>query len=456
LKDSVYGRQFDVVVAGGGVSGVAAAVAAARCGADVLVIEQAGFLGGTLTSCGVGPMMAFHAGEKQVVLGFMQEVVDELQARGHSPGHVLDTKQYVQTVTPFNVEGLKVVLDDLLTTAGVTLLFHTFIGAVAREGERLTGITVCNKDGLNIINAKVFIDATGDGDIAAWAGLDMTKGRLSDGAMQPLTMKMKYCNVDTKVLKDHVLNNLEDFPHMQKHAELLRQDIPIDLEGFIAEVAAAKAAGELDIARENILMFGTDREGEYILNTTRIIEHDATCAMSLCDAERIGRKQCVQLDRFMKKYVPGFENAMLQLTGPSIGVRSSRQLVGRYTITAEDILACKEFDSVIAHSGYPIDIHNPKGEGTASTFLTEKGSYYDIPYEVMICEPIANLIVTGRCCSATFEAQASLRLTPIVGAMGQAAGIAAAMAAGKDGDARSVDVSKVQDILKKQGAYLRK
>lgn len=454
MTNSIYDRQFDVVVAGGGVSGCAAAVAAARCGADVLVVEQSGYLGGTLTSCGVGPMMTFHAGDKQIIRGFMQEVVGALIKRGYSPGHVPDTKQYTDTVTPFNAEGLKLVLDELLTGAGATPLFHTFTGAVVREDNRITGLTVCNKDGLNLLKAKVVIDATGDGDIAAWAGAAMTVGRPEDGAAQPMTMKMKYCNVDTKALKAHVLTNLKDFPQMREHAELLRRDIPMDLEGFSGEVAQAKAAGELEIARENILMFSTDREGEYILNTTRIIEHDATNAASLSDAELIGRRQCNQLDRFLRKHVPGFKNALLEFTGPSVGVRGSRQLAGRYTLTAEDILACRHFDSVIAYSGYPIDIHNPKGEGTTSTFLSKRGSYYSIPFEIMVCEEIANLVVTGRCCSATFEAQASLRLTPSAGAMGQAAGIAAAQAAATGCDVGSVDVAAVQAMLKEQGAYL--
>lgn len=451
---SLYNRVYDILVAGGGVSGSAAAIAAARAGASVIVVEQNGYLGGTLTVCGVGPMMTFHAGEKQVIGGIMQEIVEALVNRGYSPGHVPDTKQYTDTVTPFNAEGLKLVLDDLLTEAGATLLFHSFIGAVTREGGRITGVTVCNKDGLNTLRAKAFIDATGDGDIAAWSGAAMAKGRPGDGAAQPMTMKMKYLGVSTERLKGHVLANLEDFPFMKPHESLLRQDIPMDLEGFDAEVKAAKASGELDMARENILMFATDREGEYILNTTRIIYHDATSAESLSKAELLGRKQCFQLDRFVRKRIPGFENAQLEFTGPSVGVRGSRQLAGRYTLTAEDILSRKRFKSVIAHSGYPIDIHNPKGEGTATTFLNERGGYYDIPYEVMFCDEIENLLVTGRCCSATFEAQASLRVTPSAGAMGQAAGAAAAQAVSKTGDVRNVDVQELQKALRRQGAYI--
>lgn len=454
MSVSIYEREYDVVVAGGGVSGSAAAVSAARSGASVLVLEQSGYLGGTLTGCGVGPMMSFHAGEKQVIRGFMQELVDQLVTRGYSPGHVPDAKQYTDTITPFDAEGLKLVLDDILTCAGCDILFHTFAGAVGREGDAVTGITVCNKDGLNTVRGKVYIDATGDGDIAAWAGAPMTKGRPEDGASQPMTMKMKFCNVDIKALKAYVLENIDDFPHMKPHAELFEQDIPLSLEGFDRQVAEAKAKGELSIARENILLFGTARNGECIINTTRIIGQDATDAASLSEAEIIGRKQCAELERFMHSHIPGFGNAILEFTGPSIGVRGSRQLSGLYTLTAEDIIERKRFGSVIAHSGYPIDIHNPKGEGTASTFMNERGTYYNIPYEIMICKELRNLMVVGRCVSASFEAQASIRVTPSAGAIGQAGGIAAANAANTGGDVRGINIKALQEALKKQGAYI--
>lgn len=450
----LYKTEYDVVVSGGGVSGCAAAVSAARLGAKVILIEQNAFLGGTLTACGVGPMMTFHAGEKQVIKGFMQEVVDKLVNLNYSPGHVPDTKQYTDTVTPFASEGLKLVLDEMLVDSGCTVLYHTFTGAVSADNGKINNITVCNKDGINTITGKVFIDATGDGDIAAWSGAPMTKGRPEDGASQPMTLKMKYCGVDTAKLKKHVLDNISDFPAMEEHKELFKQDIPIDLEGFNKEVSEAKKAGELSIARENILLFGTNNDGEYIINTTRVIDHDSTDALSLSKAEIAGRKQCAELDRFLRKNVPGFEKAILEFTGPSIGVRSSRQLKGIYTLKAEDILNCREFNSVICHSGYPIDIHNPKGEGTSSTFLRKRGSYYSIPYEIMVCEEIKNLIVTGRCVSATFEAQASVRLTPSCGSMGQAAGVAAAQATAKDIHVKDINVSEMQNNLINQGAYL--
>ncbi len=449
-----YGRDYDVLVAGGGVSGAVAATAAARNGAKVAVIEQYGCLGGTLTSCGVGPMMTFHAGDKQVIKGLMQEIVDRLMAKGGSPGHILDTKQYVRTVTPFDAETLKLVLDEMLGEAGAAVLFHTFIGAVELAGDRVTGLTVCNKDGLNRVKAKVYLDATGDGDLAAWAGAPMTKGRPADGAAQPMTMKMKFYNVDTGRLKKHVLDHIDAFPTLKPHVDLLKLDSPLVLEGFDREFKLAREAGEISGCRENVLLFGTGREGEYILNTTRIIGHDATDAASLSHAETMGRRQCAELAAFLRRHVPGFDRAQLEYTGPAIGVRGSRQLVGRYTLTADDILKRKRFPGVVAHSGYPIDIHNPSGAGTTTLFSGALGHYYDIPYEVMTAERPVNLLVTGRAVSASFEAQAAIRTTPTVGALGQAAGIAAALAAAGDGDVRAVSVTRLQETLKKQGAYL--
>ena len=184
------------------------------------------------------------------------------------------------------------------------------------------------------------------------------------------------------------------------------------------------------------------------MNTTRIIDHDAVNAASLSDAEVTGRRQCRQLDRFLRRHVPGFQNAVLEFTGPRVGVRGSRQLSGKYTLTAEDILERRSFDSVIAHSAYPIDIHNPKGVGTDSRFLSEKGTYYSIPYETL------NLLAAGRCISASFEAQAAIRTTPTAGALGHAAGVAAALAAKGDGDVSKVSRNELQKRLKEQGAYL--
>ena len=447
-------KKFDVVVAGGGVSGAAAAIAAAREGADTLLLEQEGYLGGSLTGCGVGPMMTFFAGEKQVIAGVMQEIVDELVRRGCSRGHVRDTTQYVSYNTPFSAEGLKLVLDEMTADAGCRVLFHTAVGGAERSGKTLKSLTVCNKDGLNPVTGSVFIDATGDADVAALAGASFTKGRPSDGAAQPMTMNMKYCGVDSEALRAYVLAHPEEFEQLRDHGDLVRSGEPLAVVGFDRTFRRAKAGGEVEIPREDLQLFETDRPGEYIVNTTRILDHDGTSAESLSDAERVGRRQCAQLDAFLRGHVPGFEKAILEFTGPSVGVRSSRQFSGCVTLTAEDILSRRRFSSVIAHSGYPIDIHNPKGEGTDSTFLSEPGAYYSIPYEILFCDEIDNLLVAGRCVSASFEAQAAIRTAPTSGAMGQACGIAAAMATRDGCSVGQVNVSELQRELRFRGAFL--
>ena len=401
-------------------------------------------------------MMTFFAGEQQVIRGIMQEIVDRLVEKGYSGGHIEDTTRYVRYITPFDAEGLKLVLDEMTAEAGCEVLLHTMIGSVERKGSRIEGLTVCNKDGIHRLNGKVYIDATGDGDIAAWAGEEMIKGRPEDGAAQPMTMKMKFCNVATGRLKEYIKQHLDDFPRLRDNLDLVDQEKPLAVAGFDSIFAAAKRSGELSIPREDILMFETWRPGEFIINTTRILGCDATDAADLSAAEREGRRQCEELARFMKQHVPGFEEAILESTGPSVGIRGSRQLRGAYVLTAEDIIGGRVFASAIAHSGYPIDIHSPDGEGTKTHYIGASGgrTYYDIPYEIMVPKEIENLLVTGRCVSASFEAQASVRLTPSAGAMGQAAGCAAAMVSAGTGSVKAVDIPALQKLLKEHGAYL--
>ena len=205
-------------------------------------------------------------------------------------------------------------------------------------------------------------------------------------------------------------------------------------------------------------MFETDKRGEFIVNTTRVTGEDGRTSESVSRAERKGRDQCRELDIFLRKYVPGFENALLEFTGPAIGIRDSRRLCGAYTLSAADVIQGKLFDTRIALASYPIDIHNPDGAGTDSIFKMGENGYYSIPYEVMFCREIDNLLVTGRCVSATFEAQAAIRTTPTTSAMGQAAGTAAAISleleGRKKGQVGAVNRERLQGELKKSGAIL--
>lgn len=325
--------KYDLVVVGGGISGSIAAIAAARMGVDTLLIEQYGFLGGSLTANGVGPMMTFHAGDEQVVQGITGEMIDRLVKKGKSPGHIFDTTGYTYSVTPFDAEAMKHELEIMLLEAGGKILYHTMLAAVTTQDDKIISITVCNKDGLSEIYGDLFIDATGDGDLASRAGVPYQQGRKKDGQNQPMTMNLKMGNVD--------------------------------------------------IAR----------------------------------------------------------------------VRSSRQIEGVYTLTAEDLLECRQFEDTIAHGGYPIDIHSPDGEGTFSQHL-EWGDIYSIPYRTLINDHIKNIITVGRCISVTFEAQAAIRVSPIAGAVGHAGGAAAALAIKDKKLPAEIDIKKLQNAIREQGGYL--
>lgn len=448
-------EKFELIVVGGGVSGTSAAVAAARHGIKTLLIEQNGYLGGTLTGCGVGPMMTFFAGEKQIIQGIMQEIVIRMQAKGFSCGHTKDTTGYISYLTPFSAEGLKLVLDEMVQEAGCTVLFHTFAGGVYGDKKHLRTITVCNKKGLTEIAADYFIDATADGDLIRFLGMPVHKGREKDGKMQPLTMMMKVRGVDTGKLRKYIRSHLEDFPRLQAHTDLLDGRYPLAVAGFLSAVEKGRREGRFSIPREDILLFETDCSGEFILNTSRIPDHDATDAISLSKAEIEGRKQCRQLFSFLKNEIPGFTDMEIVQTGPSVGVRESVQIIGKYTLTKEDVIERKKFASAIAHADYPIDIHSPDGLTSDTTYAVDvKRRYYDIPYEIMVPKSVENLLVTGRCASMTFEAQAALRVSPIVGAMGQAAGTAIALAVKEQVPVGNIDVKNLQKVLVGDEAYL--
>ncbi|WP_461218093.1 FAD-dependent oxidoreductase [Lapidilactobacillus salsurivasis] len=461
--------RYDVVVVGGGMSGVCAAIAAARNGAKTLIIDQNGYFGGSLTAMGVGPMMTFFAGEKQVIKGIGQEIVSNLVEQNFSPGHVLDTTNYISYVTPFDAEGLKLVLDQMIVAADVDVLFHTYLIDAERTDRQTTTIFISNKDGVRRVVADYYIDATGDADLATASGVNFQLGRESDNASQPMTMNLKVYDVDSAELRHAVLADPERFPRLNRDLDVMRKVPFLSFDGFQEEFNAAKARGEISIPREDVLFFETNNPGEFIMNTTRIIDENGVDARSLTHAEMIGRQQCNELYHFLVKYIPGFEHAKIAFSGPSVGVRGSRQIRGVYTLTGSDVLSSKPFKSTIAHNGYPIDIHNPKGEGTSSvhsklkTEMTDDhfdrsvmDNYYQIPYEILLPREVDNLLVTGRCVSATFEAQAAIRTTPTMTALGQAAGTAAAQAWHHGQSVQKVDVAVLQDTLISQGSYIEK
>lgn len=448
---------YDVIVVGGGVSGSHAAIASAKTGAKTLLIEQFGFLGGSLTAMGVGPMMTFHnKSGRQLVFGSPNDMVNRLIEKGASPGHILDSTGYCSTVTPFDAEMLKVTLEDMVVEAGAEILYHTRLIDIAQDGNKIKSVFIHNKGGIQEIPAKIFIDASGDSEMVKLSGVPFTEGRPGDGKSQPMTTNIKVGNVDTKKLREYMINNWDQFDadeRAEDKAEVLKRTKRISTWGFYDLWNAAKAKGEVTIPRDNVLFFETNTEGEFIFNTSRVLGFNPVNPFDLSKAETLGRKQCVEIYKFLKKYAPGFENATFVSTAPHIGVRESRHPLAKKVLVSDDLVNEVRFKEVIAVGGYPIDIHSPDGGNTDSVHLNAEGAYY-IPKDSLLVNEVENLVLSGRAIGADHHASAAVRVTPIAMAIGQGAGTLAALSVLNNVSPEELDYSKLEAKLKEHGAYL--
>lgn len=443
--------SYDVAVIGGGPAGAIAAIASARCGAKTLLVEQNGFLGGMLTMAGTGPMMTFHAGEKQVVFGIPEELVQRLEAQGFSNGHMKDAVGFCGSTTAFDSEGLKLTLEDMALESGVTLLYHTVFLDCKTENGAIQSARLFSKGTFLELESRVFVDASADADLATSAGIPSVYGRESDHLAQPMTMNCRVYGVDRERLAEFVTSHPDD---MYAFTPKNLKDYPrYGISGAYSLVLKGKENGDFNVDRDMVLCFETNNPGEYIVNMTRVTHHSAVDPFELTDAEIQGRKQAHETVHFLQKYVPGFENCVLMTTGPHIGIRESRKIDGVYKLTGDDLINNVMFKDAIAMGGYPIDIHSPDGESMYHKFL-KKDSWYSIPYRSLITNQISNLIVTGRCLSATHEACAAVRLTPILMAISQGAGTAAAQAAADGAAVNQIDTGKLRGTLKDNGAFL--
>lgn len=435
-EGAVSARHWDVVVIGGGPGGVPAAVAAARNGARVLLVERYGFLGGMATAALVLPYMKYSAGGNIIVRGLFEEFLDLLEEQGGVKRFLPTEERMIRLNTfptdledraHFDDESMKRVLDRFVLDAGVDLLLHASAVGVLKDGDRIEAVRVFHKGGIEDLSANVFVDSTGDGDIAAWGGANIEIGREQDQGCQPMTTSFRMANVAIDRIPDgKEINRLFD---------------------------AAKKRGEIDNPRENVLKFFTAHPDVMHFNSTRVIGKTALDGWSMTEAEIEGRRQVDELARFLTKRVAGFENAYLMKTGAQIGIRESRRVMGRCVLTADDVIEGRKFDDGIACGSYAIDIHNPSGTGTKMIYLDE-GIYYHIPYRSLVPLGIGNLIVASRCISATHEAHSSLRVMPTVWGIGHAGGIAAALSVKHDLPPEKVDPAELRSLLKKQGAYL--
>lgn len=342
----------------------------------------------------------------------------------------------------------------MLIEAGGNILYHSFVSDVTLKDNRITDVTISGKSGSKKFSAKIFIDASGDADISRFAGLDTILGRPEDGKCQPTTLNMKLYNVDTQKVRKYIKENREDFPRMD--TSKIDNAPRVSVGGYNITFAKSKKASEITFDREFLLFFETNNPGEVIVNTTRISNINPLKPEDLTAAEIEGRRQCGEVFNFLKKHIGGFENAKIAFTGPFLGVRGSVQIKGVYTVTGNDIVTCKKFEDTIAHGAYPIDIHPPEGadDSMFDTVKLQDGNFYNIPYRALIGDA-DNLITVGRCISATFEAQAAIRVSPIAGAIGHAGGVAAAVAAKNDANVTDINITEVQKLLREQNAFLQ-
>ncbi|MCK6077097.1 FAD-dependent oxidoreductase [Paenibacillus silvae] len=439
----------DVVVVGGGPAGIAAAIAAGRQGARVVLVERYGFVGGMSTAAMVYPWMTFHTEQgEQVIRGIAQEIVDRLQACGGSPGHLRDTVGFVHSVTPYDPAVYQVVAAEMLKEAGVRLLLHSFVDGVAVVDDRVEVVRVTSKSGQLELQANVFVDASGDADVAYLAGAAVAQGRDTDSQSQPMTMKFRMRGVNLERVKQYMQEHPEDFYEKTPFAEL--DTIPLTgVSGFYSHWK--KAA--VPIQRDQVLFFTGPAEDEVLINCTRVQGLNATDVMDLTLAEQEGRKQVLLIAEFLRRDVPGFERASISAVAPQIGIRESRRVIGHYSLTQEDVVTGRKFDDVIARSGYPVDIHDPSGQGVIAAFIQGDGAY-DIPYRCLLSQNISNLLAAGRCISTTHEAHATTRLTPSCMATGEAAGTAAALAVKLKLAPAMLPISLLQTELRRSGAAI--
>jgi hypothetical protein len=429
--------EHDVVVLGGGPAGLAAATAAARSNADVLLVERYGFLGGMGTVGGVtnfaGLYGLVHGETRQVVHGVVDELLDRIDRLGglNKPQDGLGGRIRVRS---YDVSAYKCAADELLLGAGAKLLFHALAVDVAMDGDEVAALIVEAKSGRRAIRARVFIDCSGDGDLAARAGVPFETGDGHGGGLFPSTM-FRVGHVD---------------------AERARAAIG-DLKAIDRLMDDAAARGHRFPRRGAIVRPQRDPT-EWRVNVTQLRNAsgsavDATDALQLSAGEIEGRRQVVEYFRFLRGEVPGFQDAYIVEIAPQVGVRETRRLEGRYRLTGEDILGCADFDDAIGVNAWPMELH-VAGDVEWRFFPDGSRGYNQLPYRMLVPARVTNLLVAGRCASMTHEGQSAARVSGACFVMGQAAGTAAALALRSGAALDTLDIGALQRRLEAEGAFL--
>lgn len=420
-------HEVDVFVAGGGPGGIGAAVAAARKGKKVLLAEHYGFLGGMATAGEVNPFMPNHHEGKSLDTGIFEEWlgrIKEYNPAGHG--------------RTFDPNAARLAAEDLCIEAGVKLLYHHRVVAVEKSGEKIEHVVLHSKSGMTAIKAKVFIDSTGDGDMASLAGAEFEMGGIDTHFVQPMTLCFKLkLNLE--------LTDLE----YRDAVEAVAKERKL-MQSVFKE---AQEKGETSNPRENVLTFATHYKDVVHFNTTRVVKKSSVNGSELSEAEVEARKQMRELLQILRERVPCFQKATIHSIAPQIGIRESRRIVGLHQLKREDYEKCATFADAIARVTYPIDIHNPSGSGTEIQFVP-KGAWMEIPYPCLVAKGFSNLLIGSRCISVDHAVHSSIRVMPPVCSIGQAAGTAAAMAVEEGLNCGDVDGIKLNADLKAQGRNL--
>lgn len=445
----------DICVIGGGPGGFSTAVVAARMGKKVLLVDRAGFIGGQLGS-GL-PFLAFwDIKKRQVIGGFAQEFVDRLEAAGASYGHAYcPHHQSTTLVHPFYS---RIICFQMLEEAGVDVLLHCELTDVTVENEKITSVVVTGKGTSIEIDAKIFVDGTGDGDLGFMAGAAYEKGNEKTHVMQPPTLMFNLGGVDFDEFADFIAQHPEELPYdvlpniaEGYNAEFFRTNKSFIFLGMHHMLEELRKKGECPVDRETVIFIRQPIPGEVMVNTIRILNFDGSDVRSLTKGEINAHLQIPKIMKMFKDHVPGFENCYLASINSAIGVRETRRIVGEKMLSHEDAIAGLKPEDSIALCGYFIDVHNGAGQGTYRVVIKEP---FGIPYGCTVARDVSNLMMTGRCISVDHLAFGATRLMNECMVIGQAVGDAASMAIDAGIAPKDVDVAELRKTLLEQKAIL--